>query len=665
MPTFLARYYRHLREALPNRPLREWGKARAGDEIDTVFWLYNRGGDAELLKVADLLHEQAYPWRQIYTENRFHDYPSPPGDFHPKHAVNVAQALKMPVVYWQRSADPADRAAYRAGLQNLMRDHGTSYGINTGTEMVSGRSTVEGVELCAIVENMLSAETNIRILGEARIGDELELVAFNSLPAALSKDFRHHVYYTLANNVAATRGFCGYEIDYTDCRTPAPRSGCPCCCYNLHMGWPKLVQNAWAATPAGGLALLAYIPSEVTARVAEGSTARIVCDTHYPFAETISLAVHVDKAAKFPLHLRIPGWCSRPELRINGERQPAPTTGEFAVLDRQWTSGDRVELTFPMEATVIRGVNQTASVRRGPLVYSLAMAESWQPFEQSPVPGFEPCEVTSSTPWNYALVLNESKPQDSLQFVTRPASDNPFATGKTPVVLRAQAKRLDTWKLRADGLMPLDPPVSPVAASGPTETIELVPFGSQMLRVTDFPVVGEPLAPADSFSADFASEGLEGFIVYRGGFIRDGRLHLPRAAKAIATNTDFADVIVETQVTVGREGDAGIVFRVTEPSVGVDQYRGYYVGIKAEDGSVVAGKADNKWIPLARATRSIEANRAYRLRIEARGANIRAFLDDSAEPVLTITDDSFVAGMVGVRSYSQGASFHRLTASAV
>ena len=42
---------------------------------------------------------------------------------------------------------------------------------------------------------------------------------------------------------------------------------------------------------------------------------------------------------------------------------------------------------------------------------------------------------------------------------------------------------------------------------------------------------------------------------------------------------------------------------MTEPSVGVDQYRGYYVGIKAEDGSVVAGKADNKFgIPYLRAS---------------------------------------------------------------
>jgi len=111
------------------------GKGAGRDEIDTVFWLYNRSGDASLLQLADLLYAQAYPWREIFTENRFLDFPN---DFHPKHAVNVAQALKAPVVYWQRSGLPADRESYRAALNHLTADHGTSFGINTGTEFVSG-----------------------------------------------------------------------------------------------------------------------------------------------------------------------------------------------------------------------------------------------------------------------------------------------------------------------------------------------------------------------------------------------------------------------------------------------------------------------------------------------------------------------------------------------
>ncbi|MBX3435269.1 MAG: glycoside hydrolase family 127 protein [Pirellulales bacterium] len=659
---FLARYYAHMLKRLPKRPLREWGKARAGDDVDSVFWLYNRTGAESLLVLADLLNGQSYQWRTIFAENAFFNSSRPVADFYPKHSVNVAQALKAPAIYWQRSGDDADRAAYRQAIEHLTADHGTSFGINTGTEMVSGRSTVEGVELCAIVENMLSAETAMRILGDARIGDELELVAFNALPAAFSKDFRQHVYYTLANNVSARRGLVGYEVDYDDGRTPAARSGYPCCCYNLHMGWPKLVQNAWAATAAGGLALMTYVPSDATTRLPDGTVVRAVCETNYPFSETIAVAVQVDQPTKFPLSLRIPGWCRRPVVVVNGKPWPDVAGGQFAELDRVWTTGDRIEIQYPMQASFVPGVNGAVSVRRGPLVYSLRMDEKWTEIQTSPVAGFESYEVTSDTPWNYALEVDVDHPEEPLAFETRPFAENPFATGAAPVVLKARAKRVPEWQSRPDGLLSLDPPASPVASDQPTETIELAPFGSQMLRVTNFPVLGTPSPPPRQWSTDFENGDGEAWIVYRGGVVRKNRLHLPLGAKALATNTDFADVALQAIVGVGTEGDAGLVFRVTEPSLGFDDYKGYYAGIDAHHGVVLVGKSDYSWTPLARGPFNVAADRDYLLKVVVIGSRIELWIDDAPEPVLTCRDDSFTHGMAGVRSYANRASFRTLRA---
>lgn len=657
---FLTRYYRFMSASLPARPLRDWGRSRAGDEIDTILWLYKRTGDDFLLPLTDLLAGQAYPWRQIFTENRFFDYGD---DFQPKHNVNVPQALKMPVVYSQRSGNALDRAAYHAGRAHLMRDHGTPFGMETGTEMLSGRSSVEGVELCSIVEHMLSSETALRILGDASIGDELELIAFNGLPAALSKDIHQHVYYTLSNNVTAPRGGMGYEQNYDNGRTPSPISGFPCCCYNFHMGWPKLAQNSWAATSDGGLAIMAYVPSQVSAPVAGGGTASIVCDTNYPFEETIRLNVSLQKPAHFPLQLRVPGWCQNPQIKVNGKAQPKAVAGTFAVINREWKNGDRVELLFPMTVQTVRGINDSVSVRRGPLVYVLGVNETWKPFEQGKG-GFDSYEVLGGSPWNFALVVG-ANPAASFAPVRKVEGANPFATGQSPVALRVQARRVDEWKLRFDGRNALDPPVSPVASNAPTQTLELVPFGSQMLRVSEFPVVGTPPARLMTWSENFAGDYAGHWVVYHGGLVRDSQLHLTKEAKGIAPRAVFGDVTFESDVVVGDKGNAGLLFRVSDPSVGTDTYRGYYVGISAEGSRVEIGKSDNAWTSLTSGSKPIEAGKKHRVRIEARGPRIRVWVDDLTTPVLEATDSSFASGALGVRSYANSAAFGNLAARTV
>lgn len=649
---FLTKYYRHMSEKLPGRPLRDWGRARAGDEIDTVLWLYNRTGGEFLLPLADLLHEQAYPWREIFTEHRFLEFG---GDFHPKHNVNVPQALKLPAVYAQRSGKAEDKTAYWAGIENLMRDHGTSFGINTGTEMLAGRSSTEGVEFCSIVEKMLSDETALRILGDARIGDDLETLAFNALPAATSKNIHQHVYFTLANNVTAPRGGLGFEQNYDDARTPAPRSGFPCCCYNFHMGWPKLAQNAWAATADGGLAILAYVPSQVSAQVAGGQSAKIVCETNYPFEETIRLSIAVKKTTRFPLQLRIPGWCENAQIKVNGKAQPKAAAGTFATIERAWKNGDVVQITFPMSVRVLPGINDSVSVRRGPLVYSLGMKEDWKPFEKSKIEGFDSYEITSPTPWNFALVLDAQNPAKSFDFIKKTGAANPFETGKAPVALRVNARQAPDWILQPDKLAAFDPPISPIASQSPIQSIELVPFGSQMLRVTDFPVVGTPHPALAAWSENFSSGHADDWIFYGGGwFVRDGQLRASNpntAAKAVASRAVFSDFTMESDIIVGETGNAGLIFRISNPSIGADAHNGYYAGISAETKQVIFGKSSHKWTEIATKTHEFQAGKTYRMRVEARGPQIRIWVDDMNTPILEARDETFSTGALGVRHY--------------
>ena len=235
VPIVLSNYFNYMRLNLPAQPLNQWAKARAGDEMDVALWLYNRNGDTNLLTLVRLMHEQAYDWSGILTSNDFDFFGA---DFYPRHNVNVEEALKMPAVYYQVSQQSNDLNAASVGMDNLMRENGLSCGINSGTEFLSGNSIVQGVELCSIVEAMLSLETAARITGDPLLADRLETISFNALPAALANNIKGIQYYTLANNLIAIPGGHGFNQDYGNGTLPGPDSGFPCCRYNFHMGCP-------------------------------------------------------------------------------------------------------------------------------------------------------------------------------------------------------------------------------------------------------------------------------------------------------------------------------------------------------------------------------------------------------------------------------------------
>ena len=667
---FLTKYYRHMNATLPTRPLRDWGRARAGDEMETVFWLYNRTGDAQLLELSDKLNAQAYPWSDIFTNNRFLEYG---GDFHPKHNVNVPQAMKLPPLYWQRSKNAADRAAFSTGDAHLMREHGTAVGINTGTEFLSGRSTTQGIETCSIVERMLSDEIALRILGDASIGDNLEMMAFNALPAALSPTIRQHVYYTLPNNVKAARGHLGFTQDYDDGRTPSPRSGFPCCCYNFHMGWPKFVQNSWAQTADGGLAVLAYAPTQVFHTVG-GVKIGIVEETEYPFNDTIRFRITAPKKVSFSLQLRIPAWCKNPSVQINGAAGPRATAGQFLTISREWSSDDEIVVRFPMDVQLVAGVNNSQCVWRGPLLYTLQIGEQWTPFDvgkREGGAGFESYEVTPTSPWNYAL--QTSGGARDFQVQTKALSGNPFEKARTPVTLQAKARRLPEWTLAWNQNVAFDPPVSPVASQQTLETVTLVPFGAQMLRVTNFPVLGTPRPLSTDVREDFA-KGFGAWVTYGGGWLVKNGAFGPSAdapnSYAISPNSRFRDLDYQAEISLNEAGNAGLIFRASNFGIGPDAYSGYYVGLSAETDRVELGKVNGIWTALASAPKTLNPNAPVKVRVEARGAQLKIWVADMTTPLLQFTDTSFAQGAIGVRQYGAktdkpGSTFSKILVKAI
>jgi len=480
---FLQKYVAYQLSNIDKRPLHEWATFRWQDEVLSLIWLYDRTDDKAALDLAHKLHQQGYDWDAQFANFGYTEKVSKSNVSLKTHGVNNAMALKAAAVWSVVSGEEKERkAAYRM-LAELDRYHLQANGMHSADEHYAGRDPSQGVELCAVVEAMFSYETELAILGDAAIGDRLEKVAVNALPGTFSPDMWAHQYDQQPNQVLVSLAKRNWASNGPESNIFGLEPNFGCCTANLHQGWPKFAASLWMATPDRGLAAVSYGPSEVTATVAGGAKAHLSEETEYPFRDHITIRVALDREASFPLVLRIPGWAAEARVSINGAAAGATQPGHFFTVARTWKTGDIVDIVFPMDIRVTREYHNAAVVERGPLVYSLAIGETWRKLKQTgPARDWE---VFPATPWNYALALNWSAPERSFTVKEQKVPQQPFSFEGAPVILEGRARRLPEWGIETDSAGVL--PVSPVESKQPEEPIRLIPYGAAKLRVTDFP----------------------------------------------------------------------------------------------------------------------------------------------------------------------------------
>jgi hypothetical protein len=210
---------------------------------------------------------------------------------------------------------------------------------------------------CGAYAHLKLARYLLCFTGEARYGDGLERVLYNTVLGAKAPKGDGHFFY-----------YSGY---HAFARKDYHRDKWPCCAGTL----PQVVADYLISSyfqSAEGLYVNLFVPSEVRWEV-QGTPVKLIQTTSYPETDSTELRLELAAPVEFTLHVRIPGWLQSPaQIAVNGTSTLVPAEPRtFAALRRRWQNNDTIQVTLPFSFRAEAIDDQhpdTVALMRGPLM---------------------------------------------------------------------------------------------------------------------------------------------------------------------------------------------------------------------------------------------------------------------------------------------------------
>ena len=98
-------------------------------------------------------------------------------------------------------------------------------------------------------------------------------------------------------------------------------------------------------------------------------------ETEYPWNGTVEINVENEEDSAFTYAIRIPNWCEKYKLTINGEIEEYNLEKGYIMLEREWRNGDKIVLSMDMPVVLVEANPKVredigkVAVMRGPIVY--------------------------------------------------------------------------------------------------------------------------------------------------------------------------------------------------------------------------------------------------------------------------------------------------------
>ena len=289
-----------------------------------------------------------------------------------KHAYSHVIALSSAAKAYDVLGDPLYLQAMQNAWDLLERDQQYASGgwgpkeafvvPNQGQLYDSLTSTEDHFETpCGSYAQTKLARYLLRFTGDARYGDGLERVLYNTILGAKDPDGDNDFFYYSSYAPLSQKGYYKSKV--------------PCCAGTLVQTVADYVLNVYFRS-SDGIYVNLYTPSEL--RWTAGKIpVKLIQSTDYPNNDAIHLRVELPMSTEFAVSLRIPRWIDGPAaIAVNGKSISVPASaGTFATIKRRWSNNDTVDLRLPFgfrTEAIDKQHPETVAAMRGPLMYVAA-----------------------------------------------------------------------------------------------------------------------------------------------------------------------------------------------------------------------------------------------------------------------------------------------------
>ncbi|NLE62148.1 MAG: glycoside hydrolase family 127 protein, partial [Planctomycetes bacterium] len=222
-------------------------------------------------------------------------------------------------------------------------------------------------ETCAGIGLAFWAHRMLILHGESRFADVLERELYNAFPSSVS--LKGDTYFYV--NPLSSKGEHHRK----------PWYGCACCPTNIVRVLPQVPGYAYAQSD-DGIWINLYMAGETTITLKSGEV-KLTVDTKYPWDGQVKINVAPKAPAEFAINLRVPDWCKKASVSVNGKSLANPTMDKgYAVIRQQWKAGDVIEMDMPMPVQRVQAHPNVAANRgrialqQGPIVFCLEAADN-------------------------------------------------------------------------------------------------------------------------------------------------------------------------------------------------------------------------------------------------------------------------------------------------